>query len=115
MNQTPNYITTPFQEYIDSMVECYYDEYENIELIEKMVEKHKIFEEKGLMPIDGMHLFVWNKGMFVFQNPVLSDIKKEIQQMPNYEMIKEKPSIKNYLIGQMRKKYPYAPIDKIVL
>ena len=104
---------TPFKRYINSLRECYLDEYEDTSLISKMVDSFAEYEKEGLKEDDAMLVYIFNNKQFIFQNPVITDIVKEIKNDEKYKEYLTKPSLKGFLIGRILKKYPSCYIERV--
>lgn len=104
---------TNFSKYINDLKDCYYSNYENISLIEKMLESFELFKKSGLEKKDFLEFYTYNNGMFVFQNPTIPEIINEIKKDSKYIEYLTNSKLKGYLIGNIMKKYPSCNIDMV--
>ena len=107
-------MTTPFRKYISQCLVCYKSEYEDEGEKEKMIDLFDEFEKAGYKDEDLPVKLAYENRLLVFQNPVISELIKEIKNDPKYdEYVFGNLKLKNYLIGNLVKKYPSIDTDLV--
>lgn len=101
---------TPTQRFIELLTKNYRANWEDTELIRELIDASSNLNYTG---DDFLETYMFNRGMFIFQNPLIRDIVEECKKMDIYRDYQKNPKIKGAVLGYVMKKYPYCDIGEV--
>lgn len=107
-------MNTPLYKYITCLTKCHQGEYENTDDIKELLEAQKVLDKEGLTDKDDFIKMIWDKKLFICQNPTINQLIEEIKKDEKFKDYQNgKPNLKGYLLGKLIKKYPGCDLEAV--